>query len=197
VRLRSAKKLTRDARLGRLRIDTAGVATPAIQIASPNCDDRPADTPVSLVVVHGISLPPGRFTGNGVTRLFTNTLVASAHPYYATIAQLRVSSHFFIRRDGTLIQFVPCGRRAWHAGQSSWLGRERCNDFSIGVELEGSEDLPYRSAQYRMLARLVRALRRRYAALDLAGHSDIAPGRKTDPGAAFDWPRLRRLVNRP
>ena len=164
------------------------------QIASPNCDDRPPDTLVTLIVIHCISLPPGHFAGNGVARLFTNSLDPAAHPYYAGIARLKVSSHFFIRRDGTLIQFVPCSRRAWHAGQSSWEGRERCNDFSIGIELEGVDDRPYRSSQYRVLARLIVALRRRYGSLDLAGHSDVAPGRKTDPGPAFDWSRLQRVL---
>jgi N-acetyl-anhydromuramoyl-L-alanine amidase len=180
----------------RLVIDPHGVASPATQIASPNCDERPPDTPVVLVVIHGISLPPGNFSGAGVARLFTNSLDSKAHPYYATIAHLRVSSHFFIRRDGSLVQFVPCARRAWHAGASSWRGREHCNDFSIGIELEGTDDLPYCSPQYKTLASLIEALRRRYPALrDVVGHSDVAPGRKTDPGRAFDWPRLRRRLS--
>jgi len=150
--------------------------------------------PISLVVVHGISLPPGQFTENNVERLFTNRLDPGAHPYFATIATLRVSAHFLIRRDGALLQFVSCASRAWHAGESRWHGRSACNDFSIGIELEGSDDIPYVSGQYGVLARLIRALRVRYAIEDVVGHSDIAPGRKTDPGPAFDWPRLRRLL---
>jgi AmpD protein len=163
-------------------------------VASPNHDERPADASISLVVVHGISLPPGRFRGDGIERLFTNRLDPLAHPYFATIAALRVSAHFLIRRDGRLVQFVPCTRRAWHAGESSWRGLSRCNDFSVGIELEGADDVPYDGRQYATLARLVRALRRRYPIEDVVGHSDIAPGRKTDPGPAFDWPRLRRLL---
>jgi len=146
------------------------------------------------VVVHGISLPPGEFSGDAIMHLFTNTLDPRAHPYFESIGGLRVSSHFLIRRDGELLQFVSCNERAWHAGASSWKGREHCNDFSIGVELEGTDDLPYAAAQYTMLARLLRALRRVYPIVDVVGHSDIAPGRKTDPGAAFDWARLARLT---
>jgi AmpD protein len=149
---------------------------------------------VSLVVVHGISLPPGRFGGDGIERLFTNTLDPHAHPYYATIAHLRVSAHFLVRRDGQVVQFVPCNLRAWHAGASSWRGRERCNDFSVGIELEGTDTRPYAARQYHRLARLVRALRRRYPIAHLVGHCDVAPGRKTDPGPAFDWKRLRDLL---
>jgi AmpD protein len=178
----------------RLALDPAGRANLARQIRSPNCDARPAGTEVTLLVVHGISLPPGVFGGDAIERLFTNRLDPAAHPYFAGLAGLRVSSHFLIRRDGSLLQFVPCGLRAWHAGASRWQGRERCNDFSIGVELEGTDDLPYAAAQYTMLARLTKALRRRYPLPDVAGHSAIAPGRKTDPGPAFDWERLARLT---
>ncbi len=178
----------------RLAIDASGYATTARQIRSPNRDARPAGTPVTLIVVHGISLPPGKFGGDGILRLFTNRLDAGAHPYYASIAGLRVSAHFLIRRDGELVQFVGCNDRAWHAGESEWKGRRQCNDFSIGVELEGTDEVPYAAAQYTMLARLVRALRRAYAIADVAGHSDVAPSRKTDPGPAFDWARLRRLL---
>ena len=181
-------------RAPRLAIDAAGFASLARYIESPNCDERPHDAPITLAVVHGISLPPGEFGGSGIIDLFTNRLDANAHPSYAPIATLRVSAHFVIRRDGELLQFVPCGKRAWHAGVSSWQGRERCNDFSVGVELEGADTVPYASAQYRMLARLLKALYRRYAFRHVAGHSDIAPGRKTDPGPAFDWPRLARLI---
>jgi len=177
-----------------LSIGSDGIAALAAQINSPNCDERPPDTIISLVVIHGISLPPLCFRGDGVARLFTNTLDVADHPYYAQIAQLRVSAHFFVRRDGQLVQFVPCTRRAWHAGQSVWKGHERCNDFSIGVELEGADDVPYESAQYAALGRLLRAIGRRYPIRDVVGHCDIAPGRKTDPGAAFDWLRLRRRM---
>jgi AmpD protein len=178
----------------RIVIDRAGFARGATQFVSPNCDDRPGATDVTLLVVHSISLPPGEFGGPGIVDLFTNRLDPGAHPYYAEIAHLRVSSHFLIRRDGALLQFVPCGKRAWHAGESSWRGRERCNDFSVGVELEGTDDSPYEAAQYTTLARLTRALAQRYPIAEAAGHSDIAPGRKTDPGPAFDWPRYRRLA---
>jgi len=177
-----------------LAVDTAGYAAHARQMASPNFDARPAGTDVTLVVVHGISVPPGVFRGDGVARLFTNTIDATAHPYYASIAQLRVSAHFFIRRRGELLQFVSCDDRAWHAGVSSWGGRERCNDFSIGIELEGTEATPYSSAQYVRLAALLAALKRRYPLEAAVGHSDVAPGRKTDPGPAFDWDRLATLT---
>ena len=169
----------------------------ATQIPSPNRDARPRGTAISLIVVHGISLPPGNFGGDDVARLFTNTLDPAADPYYAGIAHLNVSSHFFIRRDGSLVQFVPCARRAWHAGASSWRGRAACNDYSVGIELEGTDDLRYATPQYAMLARVARALCRRYPIRDMVGHSDVAPGRKTDPGPAFDWPRLGRLLGVP
>jgi len=145
-------------------------------------------------VVHNISLPPGHFGGPGIVELFTNTLDPGAHPYYATIAGSRVSAHFLIRRGGSLIQFVPCVRRAWHAGESRWHGQERCNDFAVGVEVEGTDTASYESAQYAMLARLTRALLRRYPIAAIVGHQDIAPVRKTDPGPAFDWDRYRRLI---
>ena len=178
----------------RLAIDAAGYAAPARQIRSPNHDARPGGAAVTLVVVHGISLPPGEFGGEGIVRLFTNRLDAAGHPYYASLASVRVSAHFLIRRHGELLQFVSCNDRAWHAGVSAWKGRAHCNDFSIGVELEGTDDRPYAAAQYTMLARLVRALRRAYPIADVVGHSDVAPARKTDPGPAFDWARLHRLT---
>jgi AmpD protein len=178
----------------RLTIDASGYAAPARQIRSPNRDTRPVGAEVNLLVVHGISLPPGEFGGSGIVRLFTNRLDATAHPYYASLASVRVSAHFLIRRHGELLQFVSCNDRAWHAGVSSWKGRAQCNDFSIGVELEGTDDIPYEAAQYTKLARLVRALRRTYPIADVVGHSDIAPARKTDPGPAFDWTRLHRLT---
>jgi AmpD protein len=178
----------------RLFVDRAGIVRAAAQVPSPNCDERPEGVAITLLVVHSISLPPGRFGGPAITALFTNRLDPSAHPYFATVAQLRVSAHFLIGRDGALTQFVSCARRAWHAGASSWRNRDQCNDFSIGVELEGTDDVPYDAAQYTVLARLTRALRRRYPIVDIVGHSEIAQGRKTDPGPAFDWARYRRLV---
>jgi len=145
---------------------------------------------VTLLVLHAISLPPGRFGGDAIERLFTNRLDAAAHPFFREIAALRVSAHFLVRRSGELVQFVPIGRRAWHAGASRWRGRERCNDFSVGVELEGTDRGGFSAAQYARLAALVRALRRALPLRELAAHSDVAPGRKTDPGARFDWSRL-------
>jgi len=180
-----------------LAIDERGYANLARQVRSPNRDARPAGTTVNLLVVHGISLPPGEFGGDGILRLFTNRLEARAHPSYAAIATLKVSAHFLIRRDGALIQFVGCFDRAWHAGVSSWKGRERCNDFSIGIELEGADANPYAPAQYGSLAHLVAALRRWSPALAMAPivrHSDVAPGRKTDPGPAFDWGLLAQSL---
>jgi AmpD protein len=181
-------------KMATLAVDTDGYAARARQVASPNFDARPPGTPITLVVIHGISLPPGVFRGDGVMRLFTNALDPSADSYYAQIAQLRVSAHFFIRRRGELVQFVSCNDRAWHAGVSSWRGRERCNDFSIGIELEGADATPYSSAQYARLAELLAALRHRYPLEAAVGHSDVAPGRKTDPGPAFDWARLAALT---
>jgi AmpD protein len=178
----------------RLAIDERGYANLARQVRSPNRDARPRGATVTLLVVHGISVPPFEFGGNAIIELFTNRLDPDAHPYYATIASLRVSAHFLVRRSGELLQFVGCDDRAWHAGASTWKGSAQCNDFSIGVELEGADDVPYTAAQYTMLARLARALRRRYPIVDIVGHSDIAPGRKTDPGPAFDWARLTRLL---
>lgn len=159
-------------------------------VDSPNQDDRPPGTPISLVVLHCISLPPGEFGGNAIEELFTNRLNPAEHPYFAQVAHLRVSAHFLVRRDAEIVQFVPVERRAWHAGVSSWRGRSRCNDFSIGVELEGTDDRPFEQAQYEALARLIGELRRAHPLRDIAGHSDIAPGRKTDPGREFDWHRL-------
>ena len=182
----------------RVDIDRRGYARAARQVPSPNCDARPTAEPITLVVVHGISLPPGVFGGDGVARLFTNRLDPAAHPSYAAIAHLRVSAHFLVLRDGELVQFVSCNDRAWHAGVSSWRGRERCNDFSVGIELEGTDDTPYAAVQYRRLAGLLGALKRRYPSIAAAaGHSDVASGRKTDPGPAFDWDRLSRLTGAP
>jgi AmpD protein len=172
--------------------DAEGWLPEARRVPSPNQDARPEGEAITLLVVHNISLPPGEFGGPWIADLFTNRLDPSAHPYFETIHALRVSAHFLIRRDGELIQFVPCRRRAWHAGQSSWRGRQRCNDFSIGVELEGSDDTPFEASQYAALNRLIVILRAAYPELtDIAGHADIAPGRKTDPGPGFDWRRVR------
>jgi AmpD protein len=165
-------------------------AKPDRIVDSPNQDERPAGTEITLLVVHSISLPPGQYGGDAIEHLFTNRLDPHAHPYFREIADLRVSSHFLIRRDGGLVQFVPVERRAWHAGLSAWRGRERCNDFSIGVELEGTDDAGFTDAQYLRLAPLIQYLKATLALRDIAAHSDIAPGRKTDPGAGFDWPRL-------
>ena len=151
---------------------------------------------MSLVVVHGISLPPGEFGGPWIDALFTNALDASAHPYFAEIAALNVSSHLLIRRDGEIVQYVPFDLRAWHAGRSHYQGRDNCNDFSIGIELEGTDDVPYGDAQYRQLADVITVINERYPATfgHQAGHSDIAPGRKTDPGPVFGWARLHSLM---
>ena len=170
----------------------------ARRVDSPNRDARPAGMPVELVVLHNISLPPGRFGGPGVEQLFTNRLDPAEHPFYSEIAGLKVSAHFFLRRDGSLVQFVSCGERAWHAGVSRWRGRERCNDFSIGIEIEGTDQRPYTRRQYARLKSLVDALIRAYPSLSgVAGHSEIAPGRKTDPGPSFDWPRFMRETGLP
>jgi AmpD protein len=160
-------------------------------IPSPNCDDRPAGTAVDLLIVHAISLPPGEFGGPHIQALFTNRLDPAAHPYFADIAPLRVSAHFLVRRDGGLVQFVACSKRAWHAGVSAWGARERCNDFSIGVELEGCDDAPFERVQYRTLGALTDLLAGVYPLAAVAGHSDVAPGRKTDPGPFFDWALYR------
>lgn len=159
-------------------------------IVSPNQDERPAGETVSLVVVHAISLPPAQFGSDDITRLFTNTLDPDAHPYFAAINHLTVSAHFLIRRDGEAIQFVSCDKRAWHAGVSRWMDRERCNDFSIGIELEGCDDRPFEDVQYQCLQAMIETLQKSYPVAALAGHSDIAPGRKTDPGPFFAWHRL-------
>ncbi len=169
------------------------------QILSPHRDPRPAGQRPELIVVHGISLPPGEFGGAWIDRLFTGELPATAHPYFEAIAGQRVSAHVLIRRDGSVHQFVPFDERAWHAGVSEYRGRTGCNDFSIGIELEGTDDLPYEPAQYVSLATLIAALLDAYPGLSadrIVGHSDIAPGRKTDPGLSFDWSRLRADVAR-
>ena len=159
-------------------------------VDSPNHDERPPGTEISLVVLHSISLPPGEYGGGDIERLFTNCLDPDAHPYFREICGLKVSAHFLVRRDGAVVQFVPVERRAWHAGASSWRGRSRCNDFSVGIELEGCEEEPFEPAQYESLVSLIQDLRNTLPIRDIAAHSDVAPGRKTDPGARFDWPRL-------
>ena len=162
---------------------------------SPHQDERPEGEKVRLVVIHNISLPPGEFGGPYIDDLFMGTLHPGAHPYFAGLAGVRVSAHYLIRRDGSLIQYVEPGKRAWHAGASSWKGRERCNDFSIGIELEGADDVPFAEPQYKTLAKLVRDLQQRFGPLEFAGHSDVAPGRKTDPGPWFEWARFLASVS--
>ena len=176
---------------GALRINTHnGLIEDARQCPSPNADDRPVGMSPELVVIHNISLPPGQFGGPWIDALFSNCLPAGQHPYFADVAGLRVSAHALIRRDGELIQYVPWHRRAWHAGLSCWRGREQCNDFSIGIELEGTDNQPYEAIQYQQLADLLVALFEAYPTLSptrITGHADISPGRKTDPGGSFDW----------
>lgn len=179
-----------------LLIDATGMLPAARQVPSPNCDDRPENTPIELLVIHNIALPPGEFGGGAVEAFFCNTLDPNLHPYYEQIRDLRVSAHFFLRRNGELVQLVACHKRAWHAGRSQWRGRERCNDFSIGIELEGSDSVPFTEAQYIVLTQLTEALMARYPIKDVVGHSDIAPSRKTDPGPHFNWPRYRRSYAR-
>jgi AmpD protein len=174
-------------------VDEDGWARGAQIMPSPNFEARPAGAVPTLIVIHNISLPPGQFGGSAIADLFLNRLDCDTHPFYdANLRGLRVSSHFVIRRDGALQQFVSCEQRAWHAGVSNFFGRERCNDFSIGIELEGADASAFESAQYATLAALVTALLARYPIDALAGHSDIAPGRKTDPGPHFEWARLKR-----
>lgn len=163
---------------------------------SPNFGPRPSGEPITLVVLHSISLPPGVFGGDGVERLFTNTLDCDAHPFYDGLRGLEVSAHFFLRRDGELLQFVSCAQRAWHAGRSSWRGRANCNDWSIGIELEGLEGETFEPVQYRRLGELLRALARRYPIGEVVGHEHVAPDRKRDPGPGFDWARLARALRR-
>lgn len=169
----------------------------ALQVPSPNCSARPDPADISLLVIHNISLPPGQFGGPHIDELFCNRLDPAAHPYFAGICQLQVSAHLLIRRDGSVVQYVPFDRKAWHAGKSSFGGREECNEFSIGIELEGTDDLPFTRAQYGTLTGVTTALLASYPRLDatrITGHSDIAPGRKTDPGPCFDWPAYRAAL---
>jgi AmpD protein len=181
-----------------LVVDVAtGWLVPVRRVESPNCDSRPPDAATDLIVIHGISLPPGEFGGPWIDRLFTNTLPPDQHPYFAEVAPKRVSAHLLVDRRGIVTQYVPFHLRAWHAGSSSFAGRDACNDFSIGIELEGSDFTPYEERQYHVLAYVIGVLCGTYPALSpmcIVGHSEIAPGRKTDPGPAFDWPRLKTLV---
>jgi AmpD protein len=183
-----------------LVIDAAGWLDSARHCASPNHDARPSGSAIGLIVVHGISLPPGKFGGGYIEQLFQNRLDPNEDDYFREIDGLRVSAHCLVARDGGITQFVSFLDRAWHAGASCWNGRECCNDFSIGIELEGCDDLAYEPVQYRQLARLVMSLRKQYPALQpeaICGHSDIAPGRKTDPGPAFDWAGFKTIARIP
>jgi len=171
-----------------------GLLDVARQLPSPNCDSRPPDTEIDLLVIHNISLPPGCFGGDAIDCFFTNTLDVEADPYYAEIANMHVSAHLLIQRDGAVVQYVPFGQRAWHAGVSSFQGRENCNDYSIGIELEGSDELAYEDIQYQILNEIIAQLCRVYPGIRrdrIVGHCDIAPGRKTDPGPAFDWSKIQ------
>ena len=162
----------------------------ARRVPSPNCDSRPAGAEISLLVLHSISLPRGEYGGDAIEQLFTNRLDPASHPSFADLAGVRVSSHFLIRRSGALLQFVPLAQRAWHAGASRWRARDRCNDYSIGIEIEGTDDSAFGTAQYAALGALIGNLQSRLPLRDIAGHSDVAPDRKTDPGTHFDWLRL-------
>lgn len=179
-----------------MKIDRSGFLQGVRFIPSPNSDERPPalELHIPLLVIHNISLPPREYGSDDVIDFFTNRLDAKKHPYFELIADLRVSAHFLIRRDGEVIQFVSCNRRAWHAGVSSWRDRPRCNDFSIGIELEGSDEEPFADIQYEKLAELTRAIQAAYPIEDIVGHSDVAPVRKTDPGPHFDWARYRALI---
>lgn len=174
----------------RLAIGADGWLKGVVCVPSPNFDARPADVALSLIVIHAISLPPGNFGGTAIEEFFTNTLDPEAHPYFAGIAAQRVSAHFLIRRDGQIIQFVSCASRAWHAGTSCWQGRDRCNDFALGIELEGDDYNAFAEAQYRSLDALRVTLCGQYPIAAIVGHADVAPGRKTDPGPYFDWSRM-------
>ncbi len=179
-----------------LTIDKGGWCPQARQMPSPNHNDRPEGQPVELLVIHNISLPPGQFGGPYIVDMFLNRLDCDLHPFFGQLRELRVSSHFFIRRTGELIQFVPTGKRAWHAGVSSFMGRESCNDFSIGIEVEGTDFVPFEPVQYQTLTALTKALAERYPQMrHVAGHEHIAPVRKTDPGPFFDWTGYRQSLS--
>lgn len=177
---------------------TTGLVKEARQHPSANCDSRPNESDIALIVIHGISLPPGKFGKNYIDQLFCNQLNPDEHPYFKEISGLKVSSHLLVRRDGEIVQYVPLQKRAWHAGVSCYKKRDCCNDFSIGIEMEGEDETPYTDTQYRVLSKLIKSLIKTYPALNektIAGHSDIAPGRKTDPGTAFDWEFLSKLLS--
>jgi len=177
-----------------LKLNAQGWFSGMRRVVSPNFDTRPQHTQICLLIIHGISLPPDAFGGSEVEQLFTNTLNPKEHPYFYQLRGVRVSAHFFIRRNGEIVQFVSCFNRAWHAGLSLWQGLPRCNDFSIGVEMEGSDFVPYEDSQYRSLAYLTRRLQHNYHFTGIVGHSDVAPDRKTDPGPYFDWPRYLKSI---
>ncbi|MBU1426424.1 MAG: 1,6-anhydro-N-acetylmuramyl-L-alanine amidase AmpD [Gammaproteobacteria bacterium] len=177
-----------------MKPDAQGWLSGIRRLASPNHDARPARVVIDLLVIHNISLPPNEYGGDAIERFFTNSLDHSGHPYYEQLKGVRVSSHFLVRRDGQIVQFVPCSKRAWHAGASNWRGRSRCNDFSIGIELEGSDFEPYTERQYAALVRLTRRLQRIYPIGEIVGHSDIAPQRKTDPGPFFNWEEYKKRL---
>jgi N-acetyl-anhydromuramoyl-L-alanine amidase len=180
-----------------MHIDQHGLLQSATYLASPHCDLRSPETTIDMVVIHGISLPPGQFGQNMVAPFFCGSLDCSLHPYFETIGHLKVSAHLFISREGEITQFVPFIKRAWHAGQSFFAGRTNCNDFSIGIELEGTDEIPYEDRQYTALSKVIPLLIQAYPQISLdrvVGHSDIAPGRKTDPGPFFDWERLRQML---
>jgi len=176
---------------------TSGLLKEARQQPSPNCDSRPNESDIALIVIHGISLPPGKFAGDYIDQLFCNQLNPDEHPYFKEIAGLKVSSHLLVRRDGEIVQYVPLQKRAWHAGVSCFENRDCCNDFSIGIEMEGEDDTPYTDIQYKVLSKVIKNLIDSYPELNeqtITGHSDIAHGRKTDPGEAFDWEYLKKLL---
>ncbi len=172
-----------------MKVNAHGWLSGLRRVPSPNFDARPPNKKASLLIIHSISLPPEQFSGASVEQLFTNTLNCDEHPYYEKLRGVKVSAHFFIRRNGEAIQFVSCNQRAWHAGVSEWWGKSRCNDFSLGIELEGSDLVPYTDKQYKKLQYLTRRLQRSYPLKQIVGHADVAPGRKTDPGPFFDWKR--------
>ena len=182
-----------------LKIDSeSGLLMDTVFVASPNCDDRPDPEDINLIVVHGISLPPGQFDGPCVEQFFTNRLDPQTDPFFDEIKEMHVSAHLFIRRNGEIIQFVPFDKRAWHAGQSCYADRECCNDFSIGIEMEGTDESGYTSDQYTQLAAVIEALLDAYPGITrdrIVGHCDIAPGRKTDPGPSFDWAKLSHVLD--
>jgi N-acetyl-anhydromuramoyl-L-alanine amidase len=177
-----------------LTLDPTGWITTARHCPSPNYGPRPSGVAIDLAIIHSISLPPGVYRGDAIERLFTNTLDWDAHPYYQHLRGMQVSAHFVIRRRGQLIQFVSCDERAWHAGPSSWQGRDNCNDYAIGIELEGLEGDTFTASQYRVLTKLLNTLARRYPLKNVVGHEHVAPGRKQDPGPGFDWGSMKKLL---